>query len=138
MILVIKFGLNASDKQRSQAKMSADPVRGSRPLLLSWSEAPQSPLQQACVDLIDAHSVEAVIRSHKQVAEKTRVYLSQTGYIREGIVLSCKSDDNHFILAVCMLDDLHPRATEPDPGCLVVEDFLTEEQEERLLSELEG
>lgn len=109
--------------------------------VLRWCESPTSPSREETVDILQALPSEALIRSALQLTEKTRVYLIKNGYTRIGIVKSCSEDDGRFLVDITMapadppsLGDLFP----PDPGVLAVDDFLSEEDEERILSDLDA
>ncbi len=81
---------------------------------------------------------EAVIRSACRVREDTPVQLIGKQYTGEGIVRSCREEGESFILRISMgADIMIPYISERDPGVLAAEDFLTEEQEAKILEDLD-
>lgn len=107
-------------------------------VLLSWSDPPDSPLREQVVQLIEADSSEAVIRSTLKVREKTRVRLIGEKYTGNGIVRSCKKVQSGFMLTIWIADTGNiSSVSERDPGVIAVENFLTEEQEAEILGEVE-
>jgi hypothetical protein len=90
------------------------------------------------VYLLEAHSCGAVIRSAREVLEKTQVYLVADEYRVIGVVRSCRKEGNCFILKIVITENSsieHP--SERDPGIFAIDDFLTEEQEAAILRDLE-
>jgi hypothetical protein len=106
--------------------------------LLCWFETPNSPSREEFVQVLESHPSVALIKSALQVSEQTKVTLIGKDYTGIGIVKSCRKDGKSFILTIGMGDEsvkLTP-SSQPDPGALVVDDFLTEEQEAKILEEL--
>ena len=88
--------------------------------------------------MIRARVSEAVIRCTVQVRKDTPVNLIGKRYTANGVVLSCRRDGNSFILRIHIDENLTLRyGEEVDPGVLTVEGFLTEEEEAKILKELE-
>lgn len=111
------------------------------PAVLRWSESPSSPSREELVDILRALPSETLILSALQVNEKTRVYLIKNGYTKTGIVKSCFADRGRFLveIAIASSDPLNrEEAFPPDPGVLAVDSFLTEEEEEQILSNLDA
>ncbi len=107
-------------------------LRGNlRPVKLRWSEAPNARIREASAELLRTHVSETVLRSSREVAEKTKVYLENSYYKGKGVVRSCVRLGTYFVLRILMVP-------EKDPGVLAVEDFVTEEQERRILEQLQG
>lgn len=109
--------------------------------VLRWSENSSSPSREEPVDILRALPSETLIRSALQVNEKTRVYLIKNGYTRIGIVKSCFADSGVFLMEIDIAssDSLTRQdAFPPDPGVLAVDSFLTEEEEEQILSNLDA
>ena len=113
---------------------------GAEQLLLRWSETPNSQSREELVQIIEADLSEAVLRSALEVSEKTRVYLIGKQYTGNGIVRSCRCEGSSFILTIVIGNENIPRPprSEIDPGVLAVEEFLTEEQERKILEEFEA
>jgi hypothetical protein len=103
-------------------------------MLLLWSEEANSISRKEPVDVLETRLEEVVIRSARRVRESTQVYLMGKQYTGNGIVRSCRNNDNSFILTVQINEDsLFARNSELDPGVFAVEDFLTEQQEAEIL-----
>ncbi len=120
--------------------MSAAPssLDDSNQVLLCWSDPPDSPSREQVVQLIEADTSEALIRSTLKVQEKTKVRLIGEKYTGNGIVRSCKKVQSGFMLTIWIAGAANSScASERDPGVLAVEDFLTEEQEAEILGEVE-
>jgi hypothetical protein len=72
------------------------------------------------------------------VDEKTKVTLIGKDYTGIGIVKSCREDGKNFIVTIG-IGDQGPRmhhAAQPDPSVLLVDEFITEEQESKILEDL--
>jgi len=107
-------------------------------LLLRWSDDPDLPSHEEFVYMLEAKAAELVLRSSFRVLEKTRVYLIGKDYSEAGIVRSCRNQGSYFVLTIGISPEGPvPPHMEIDPGVFIVDSFLTEEQEERILSELE-
>jgi hypothetical protein len=107
--------------------------------LLCWSEAPHSPSREEFVQVLESHLSEAVIQSARRVSEETKVRLIGKDYTGIGIVKSCRKEGHSFILNIWIGDEESslPPFPAKDPGILSVENFLTEEEEAKILEELE-
>jgi hypothetical protein len=107
--------------------------------LLCWSDAPNSPLREEFVQILRSHLPEAVIRCSLEVSEKTKVTLIGKDYTGIGIVKSCRRDGENFILSIGLTEEFIRAAlpSDADPGALVVDDFVTEEQETKILEGLQ-
>jgi len=107
-------------------------------MLLLWSDEANSASRQEPVDLLEICLEEVVIRSARKIRESTQVYLMGKQYTGNGIVHSCRTDDNSFILTIQINEDsLFRHNSELDPGIFAVEDFLTEQQEAAILRDCE-
>jgi hypothetical protein len=106
-------------------------------LLLLWSDETDSASRKEPVDLLEARFEEVVIRSARKVRETTQVYLMGEQYTGNGIVRNLRKDDKWFILTI-QIDEASPfrHNSELDPGVFAVDDFLTEQQEAEILSDL--
>jgi hypothetical protein len=115
-------------------------LAGSGRAVLRWSESPNSPSREEPVDILQSRPSETLIRSALFINEKTRVYLIKKGYTRIGFVKSCWEDHGIFLLEIATatgslsLVSGHPA----DPGVIVVDDFITEEQETQILNDLDA
>lgn len=106
--------------------------------LLCWSEAPNSLSREEFVQVLETHLSEAVIKATRKVDEKTKVTLIGKDYTGIGIVKSCRGEGKNFIMTI-QIDEPGPRtgaAAKADPGVLIVNDFVTAEQEAKILEEL--
>lgn len=57
---------------------------------------------------------------------------------RSGRVQSCLNDGNSFVLTILIEEDCALAGSEMDPGIFAVDNFLTEKEEEDILSDIEG
>lgn len=107
--------------------------------LLCWSEAPYSPAREEFVQVLESHSQEAVIKSTLAVNEQTKVTLIGKDYTGIGIVKSCRGDGKNFIVTIALEDENAelPVLPERDPGVRAVDNFLTEEEETKILQDLD-
>lgn len=73
------------------------------------------------------------------MSEKTKVTLIGKDYTGIGIVKSCRRDGENFILSIGLTEEFIQAAlpSDADPGALVVDDFVTEEQETKILEGLQ-
>jgi hypothetical protein len=106
--------------------------------LLCWSEAPNSPSREEFVQVLETHLSEAVIKSTLKVNEKTKVTLIGKDYTGIGIVKSCREDGKNFIVTIGIGGEwTRPApAGEPDPSVMVIDEFITEDQEAQILHDL--
>lgn len=116
---------------------TSSPLNTSDRVLLRWSER-NSPRREINVQVVETHASEAVIRCGLQLSEKTKVYLMGDKFTRTGIVRACRPDGAHFLLTIRALPDDFQASigSALDPGVRSVENFLTEEQEQRILDAL--
>jgi hypothetical protein len=115
------------------------PRRGLDQALLCWSEAPNFPAREEFVQVLETHSQEAVIKSTLEVSEQTKVTLIGKDYTGIGIVKSCRGEGKNFIVTISMGNENAPGGptVDRDPGVLAVDSFLTEEEEAKILQDLE-
>jgi hypothetical protein len=106
---------------------------------LRWSEAANSTSREEFAELIQTHPTEALIRCSPRLRKDTQVYLIVPGrYKMSGVVASCRKEGNSFIVRIVINENLNPQhRSELDPGILIVDDFLTEEEEAKILKALE-
>ena len=88
--------------------------------------------------MIKLQASESFVRSGLWVPEETRVFLTGKDYTGNGIVRFCQEEGNSFVLTIHIVSeyttpDLLP---EYDPGLLAVDEFLTEEEEAKILDSL--
>ena len=107
-------------------------------LLLRWSEDPASPLREQQVEMVRLHVTESVIRSALRISENTKVYIIGKDYTGSGIVRSCRQEGGHFLLTISVDSERSGPELLPerDPGLFAVDDFLTEEEEAKILENL--
>jgi hypothetical protein len=104
-------------------------------LLLRWSEDEFTPSREELVQILEARISEAVICSALEVVEKTRVYLVGKNSTESGIVQSCQASGKKFIVTI--LFNSETSIPPIDPGVLLVDTFMTEEQELKILDEVD-
>ncbi|MDQ2775146.1 MAG: hypothetical protein M3Y57_09560 [Acidobacteriota bacterium] len=80
---------------------------------------------------------EAIIRSALKIGEETSVSLVGTYYNESGTVRSCRPEGSKFIVTIRIKAHLPTPKYGIDPGVFALEDFLTEEQELKILEELD-
>ncbi len=105
--------------------------------LLRWSEDGFSRSREEPVQMLETRISEAVICSSLRVIEKTQVFLIGKNCTESGIVSCCRPSGGKFIVTIVMNPQL-PEPPDFDPGVLLLDDFMTEEQEQRILDELDN
>lgn len=105
---------------------------------LRWSESPGLPVREEPIEMIESEWPEPRIRSAFQVREGTEAFLIGNGYTENGIIRSCLREGNSFLLTLsisseCISTEFLPHY---DPGLLAVDEFLTEEEETKILESL--
>ena len=106
--------------------------------VLCWSEAPNSPSREEFVQVLETHLSEAIIKTTLEVNERTKVTLIGKDYTGIGIVRACRRDGKNFIVTIG-IGEQHSQgiaAAEPDPSVLVVDEFISEDQENQILNDL--
>ncbi len=108
-------------------------------VLIRWSEAPNAPAHEDLAEIVQICPSKTVVRSAYQIDANTRVYLIKNGYTRIGIVKSCQKDEGTFLM------EIDVAASDPldwvytvDPGVFGVEEWITEEQENEILKDLDN
>ena len=109
------------------------------PSAIRWADSPESPPREELVELLKVDPDEAVIRSKISILENTRVYLIRKRSTESGIVYRCEPTGKNFILTIKMTtENAHnPRPPRPDPGVYVIDSFMTEEAELKILNDLD-
>lgn len=107
-------------------------------MLLQWYE-PGASASEEMVELLEREGRFAVILSPVELHEYTEIVLLHAGVSESGVVLACNGTENSFVINVQLTSPeqlgAHERF-ERDPGALVVDSFLTVEQEEAILQDL--
>jgi hypothetical protein len=118
---------------------SSNPQDDSDKLLLRWSESPHSPSREEFVQILETRVSEAVISVSLRVDEKTQVYLIGKNSTESGIVRSCQRRGKKFVITILLnsVDPHSPSGPEIDPGVLLVDSFMSEEDEQRILDEID-
>lgn len=106
-------------------------------LLLRWSEDAFSPSREEPVQMLEARISEAVICSSLRVVEETEVFLIGKYSTESGVVRSCRAAGGKFIVTI-LIHSQKPNPPDIDPGLLSVESWLTEEQEQAILDEIDN
>jgi hypothetical protein len=122
-------------KLQAQMKNSSDHDY----IVLRWQEGPALSPREERVEMLEMHPREAVISSTLQVDELTQVQLIAGGYRETGVVHSCRAEGGHFVLCIRITSspEIENEGFERDPGVLSLEGFLTDEQAEQILDELD-
>jgi hypothetical protein len=109
-------------------------------IILRWFENPSAPAIELPVEVVDADHSELILRVSLKIGEQTPVTLLAKDYMVNGIVGLCRPDRNMYLITVAT-DDVSVEQVEGarfrDPGALVVDDFLTEEEEAKILESLQ-
>lgn len=107
-------------------------------IFLRWSDYPELSIREEPVEVIGLDTFQSVLRSNLRVNEKTQVRLIGETYTGNGIVRSCQQEGTGFVLTITMSAEtsLSELRQELDPGVFAVEEFLTEEEEARILESL--
>lgn len=109
-------------------------------IILRWSDTPSAPALELPVELVDSDNGEPTVRAPRRVVEHTPVALVAKGYMVNGIVRFCRADKEFYLITVsaCEIsEDRFEPAPFRDPGALAVDDFLTEEEEAKILESLQ-
>ena len=112
-----------------------------RSILLRWCDRSGTSSHEQTVEIIESLRSEAIIRSSSSFDTETEVYLFGKNYTGNGVVRSCLRDGQHFVVTIRLSTDRSLPNTgwpERDPGLFVVEGFLTEEAENRILEEFDN
>lgn len=107
-------------------------------ITLQWYGQSATPHERV-VDLLDREGKSALISSPLRLDESTEVVLVHAGVSEAGFVSSCREEGQNFLINIRLSspDALSSRAEfQRDPGALVVDNFLTLEDEERILQDL--
>lgn len=109
-------------------------------IILRWSDTPFAPARESVVELVDSDNPDPLVRAPLRINEETPVTLVAEGYMVNGIVRFCRADKESYLITVstCEIskggsETVHFR----DPGALTVDDFLTEEEEAKILESLQ-
>ncbi len=118
----------------------AGPLGSTDQVVLRWSDNSELPVREETVEILESCFPESIVRSSLQVSEETYVYLIGKDYTGNGIIQSCRSEGNEFILTILMTSDfpLPELSIKPDPGVFAIDEFLTEEEELKILESLRG
>lgn len=109
-------------------------------IILRWSDTPSAPASELPVELVDSDNGEPTVRAPRRVGEHTPVALVAKGYMVNGIVRFCRADKEFYLITVST-SEISEGRFEPapfrDPGALAVDEFLTEEEEAKILESLQ-
>ncbi|MFL6414284.1 MAG: hypothetical protein ACJ74Y_01270 [Bryobacteraceae bacterium] len=109
-------------------------------ILLRWSDCPASPAVELPVELIAEDGSQRIVRAPVRLDEETPVTLLANEYMVNGIVRFCRADRNSYLITVSTNDSSDEQFETVffhDPGSLAVDDFLTEEEEAKILESLQ-
>lgn len=105
-------------------------------LLLRWSEDAFSPSREELVQMLETSMFEAVICSSLKVVEKTEVFLIGKYSTESGVVRSCRPAGGKYIVTI-LIHSQKPNPPDIDPGMLAIDSWMSEEQEQAILDEIE-
>lgn len=118
----------------SSSSSSGDPDQ----LLLRWSDNLNSSSHEEFVDVLSRQLSKIIVRSACKVAEDTPVFLAGRRYSANGRADSCQRVASSFILGILIDKESHIQAeSDWDPGVFAIDDYLTEEQEDEILANLD-
>ena len=110
------------------------------PLILRWTEPPGSESRELPVEMVQNRNSGSIVRISLRINEATPVSLLGRHYMVNGIVRSCRAENDSFLLTIESdqnnVYDSYSMSGR-DPGSLVVDDFLTEEEEAKILESLQ-
>ena len=135
MEVVSQAGISYSRTSKTTSFMD-----NSEALILRWSEFPDAPSRETPAEMVNDRNFESVVRVSFKISEATRVSLLGQGYMVNGIVRSCRPEKTSFLVTIVANEDsLYGNflTSARDPGSLVVDDFLTEEEEAKILEGLQ-
>lgn len=116
---------------------ASNPSGVSGRLLLRWSDFSVNASREEFVDIISRQASKMVVRSISEVVQNTRVFLVGKQYAASGTTRSCSKGGVSFVLAILIETESYLGSDSGwDPGVVTVEDFLSEEQEARILDDL--
>lgn len=130
------MGGNSYIHTRSVTRLLAESGR----ISLRWSDSSVAPALETVVELVDPDNAEPIVRAPLRIVEETPVTLLADGYMVNGIVRFCRADKESYLIAVaaCEISEDHLVPVDVrDPGVLAVDDFLTEEEEAKILESLQ-
>ncbi len=113
----------------------------SQSALLRWCEQSGFPSQEQIVEVTQALPSQAIILSLSNIKVGTEVHLAGRNYEATGIVRSCVAQGSSFIITVLITHDRSRVGSDLllfDPGLFVVDSFLSDEAETRILDEFEN
>jgi hypothetical protein len=110
---------------------------GSNQVLLRWSDPPNSPFCEEFVQMLKTGISEAIVCSALKFREETAVSLVGSYYNESGTVRSCKPEGTKFIVTIRIKAHVPAPKYGIDPGVFAIDNFLTEEQELKILEELD-
>jgi hypothetical protein len=108
----------------------------SNTVLLRWSDFPDVPPREILVKVLYSDAYGATICSSLRLTKDTEVQLLRQGRFDRGTVRACREEGSEFILTIWLTASSMPEFEGPDRDVLVVDNFLTEEEEERILAEI--
>jgi hypothetical protein len=110
-------------------------------IILRWSDTPLAPARESLVELVHPDDAEPLVRAPFRIGEDTPVTLVAKGCMVNGIVRFCRAEKQSYLIAVstCGISEEQSETVHfRDPGALAVDDFLTEEEEAKILESLQG
>ena len=110
-------------------------------IILRSADSTSVPGFELPVEIVVDDESEPIIRAPLAVGEDTRVTLVANDYMVNGIVRFCRADRNSYLITIVTQHASGERSDTGyfrDPGTLAVDDFLTEEEEAKILESLEG
>jgi hypothetical protein len=109
-------------------------------IILRWSANPSAPVLELPVEIVAGDDSEPVLRAPIQIREDSLVTLVGKNYTVNGIVRFCRADRNSYLITVrtdSISEERFEKVYFRDPGALVVDDFLSEEEEAKILESLQ-
>ncbi|MFL6447414.1 MAG: hypothetical protein ACJ746_06955 [Bryobacteraceae bacterium] len=107
---------------------------------MRWSDSPSAPALELPGEVVDNSNSEPIVRVSLKINEQTAVTLLGKDFMLNGIVRSCRPEKDCYLVTVAT-DDVSGQRFEQahfrDPGVLALDDFLTEEEEAKILESLE-
>ena len=108
-------------------------------VVLRWFDHPGLPYLEESVEVLETRFAETVVCASREIPTETAVLLDGLHYKESGVVRFCRADGDRFVVTISIGVDsrFDSMNAEMDPGVIAVENFLTEEQELKILKDLE-
>ncbi len=115
--------------------LSVDPENHNE-IWLRWVDSAGC-VHQVLAMVLSADDTEAVLSTSTAFEQDAQVAVSVRDISVTAKVVACRADQENFIVIIQSLPCVHLPESDRDPGVMAVDAFLSEEQENLLLEEME-